>query len=177
LKELQVSRLRRIEQGDRYFFVTTNLEKNVARFTPAERMLVEEVLAESRTRLGALIFAHVVMPDHLHLLFDPGPSTLTEFMREFKSKSALALNGRRGTRGRVWQARYFDFVCRRVRDFWEKTEHIRNNPVRAGLVKQMEDREWSSGGTPNAGRNRGFEPDFIDLPAEGSTLLWPAPWR
>jgi REP element-mobilizing transposase RayT len=167
-----VSRLRRIEQGERYFFITTNLAEGVAPLTAAERVIVLRILGTCRAKLGFKIFAYVVMADHVHLLIEPESSTLTGVMREFKSKSGLALNEHRRTRGPVWQARFFDFVCRRVRDFWQKTEYIHDNPVKAGLVGRAEDGVWSSAAGPGV-----LAADPIDLPAEGNTLLWPAPWR
>ena len=134
-----MSRLRRIEQRDRFFFVTTNLAKGIPHFVPDECALLLDILGQSRAQHGFLLFAYAVMPDHVHLLLDPGPSSLAAVLRDFKSKSALALNKSRHAHGSLWQPRYFDFACRRVRDFWNKMEYIRDNPVRAGLVLRPED--------------------------------------
>ncbi len=39
----------------------------------------------------------------------------------------------------LWQARFFDHLLRTPESHSEKWEYIRNNPVRAGLVKQPDD--------------------------------------
>jgi putative transposase len=172
-----MSRLRRIEEQDRLFFVTTNLGKNVAHLSPLERTLVLETLGRCREKMRFKIFAYVVMPDHMHLMLEPAAHTLTSVMREFKSKTALLLNQGRQTKGPLWQTRFFDFICRRVRDFSEKVEYIHQNPVSTGLVKLPEEWPWSSAGFYRKVENAVFVPDAIDLPADADTLLWPAPWR
>jgi len=172
-----MSRLRRIEQSERYFFVTTNLARNVAEFSPKERTEVLNVLDSARHRQGFFLFAYVVMPTHLHLLLWPHRCTLTGVLRDFKSKSALAVTATRGIRGPIWQPRFFDFICRRVKDFHEKMEYIHNNPVEAKLVEQAEQWPWSSAAWHLEHRQPPILVDPVRLPAESNALLWPAPWR
>jgi len=111
-----MSRLRRIEQRDRYFFVTTNLATGVAPLSPDERTSVLNEWNALRPTKVFFLYAYVVMPTHAHFLIYPQGSDLTDLMRDFKSKTALELNRRR------------------VRDFHEKWEYIHANPVEAGLV-------------------------------------------
>jgi REP element-mobilizing transposase RayT len=201
----RMSRLRRIEQRDRFFFVTTNLARDVDSLSPAERTRVLEILGNCRARLDLKIFAYAVMPDHAHFLLEPMNNTLSSVMRQFKSHTGLALNKSRANHGPLWQSRFFDFICRRARDFSAKMEYINRNPVEAGLARQPEDYPWSSaaawiygdlrhtqapvnsiaaavprpqGSADSALRYKPIlPPDFIDMPADGDTLLWPAPWR
>ena len=161
-----MSRLRRIEQAHRFFFVTTNVANGIAPFTADERSLIVDCL-----RTDCLIFAYVVMPDHLHILIYTRNTTLTDVLRNFKSKTAFELRKSGRTQGAVWQPRFFDFICRRVRDFWSKVAYIHKNPVEAGLVKSSADWKWSS-----AARDPLFAADPIQLPADGNTLIWPARW-
>ena len=61
-----MSRLRRIEQQDRIFFVTSNLARGVPNLSETERDLVLNSLGETRTAHKFLLFGYVVMPDHVH---------------------------------------------------------------------------------------------------------------
>jgi REP element-mobilizing transposase RayT len=72
-----MSRLRRIEQGDRFFFITTNLRRSVAPFSPSERTIVLDLLDRERRRDRFYLFGYVVMPTHVHLLLEPGDQGLT----------------------------------------------------------------------------------------------------
>jgi hypothetical protein len=77
-----------------------------------------------------------------------------------KLGSTHRINAERTESGLVWQPRFFDRAVRTVKEYYEKVEYIRLNPVRAGLVKRAEDRPWSSvrdhagslGGTGSAHR-------------------------
>jgi len=166
-----MSRLRRIEQANRFFFVTTNIADGVSPLTADERTLTLECLRSTRARNDFLLFAYVIMPDHLHILIYPRNTTLTDVLRNFKSKTAFELRKKGRPEGAIWQPRFFDFICRRVRDFWSKVEYIHKNPVEAGLAKNSEEWKWSS-----AAREPLFAADPIRLPVDGNTLIWPARW-
>jgi REP element-mobilizing transposase RayT len=87
-----MSRLRRIVQRERYFFITTNVAKGVGVFSSHERTCVLESLGQCRTKLHFKLFAYVVMPSHVHFLFEPGENQLSAVLRIFKSSSALKIN-------------------------------------------------------------------------------------
>jgi putative transposase len=172
-----MTRLRRIEHGERYFFVTTNLAKGVADLTAAERDLLLETVSKQRAKGAFFLFGYVAMPSHMHLLLSPRNQLLPRIMRDIKSVSGFAIANRRGLPGPVWQERYFDNIIRRVRNFWEKMEYIHTNPVKASLVRRP--RDWKSSSHNFYARN-GYVPiplDQVDLPADGKYLLWPASYR
>ena len=50
----------------------------------------------------------------------------------------------RGAEGELWQPRFFDRALRRVKEYNEKVEYIRLNPVKTGLVSRPGDWRWSS---------------------------------
>jgi REP-associated tyrosine transposase len=169
-----VSRLRRIEQRQRYFFVTTNLLERVPELTPGERSHVLEQLDRTRMKMGFFLYSYVVMPTHVHLLLWPQQSDLTAVMRDLKSKTALALAAKRGSPGPFWQPRFFDFICRRVSDFHGKMDYIHNNPVEAGLIARAEDWPWSSAAFHLKAKKPMIRVDEAKLPVGGNALLWPA---
>lgn len=169
-----MSRLRRIAQAHRFFFITANLASGCPPFAPLERSLVVQDLGLTRGSHDFLLFSFVVMPDHLHLLCYPREDMLSDILRDFKSRSAVTMRKSRRLSGPIWQQRFFDSICRKVHVFWEKMDYIHQNPVRAGLVTRAEDWPWSSAATVHVGAILTADP--IDLPADRDTLLWPAPW-
>ena len=172
-----MSRLRRIADQDRIFFVTTTVAPDRDLLSPQERDLLLEQVARQHTAGQFLLFGYVVMQDHLHLLVAPTDYGLAATMREFKSCSGQQLARLRRSRGPVWQARYFDFILRRVGDFWNKLEYIHNNPVEARLVQRPEDWPWSSAGHYERTGATPVSVDAVDLPADRAAWLYPAPWR
>jgi REP element-mobilizing transposase RayT len=63
-----MTRLRRIEDRDRIFFVTFNLGRGIQALSDAERDLILNTLAELRGPDDFALFGYVVMLEHVHLL-------------------------------------------------------------------------------------------------------------
>jgi REP element-mobilizing transposase RayT len=90
----------------------------------------------------------VVMPDHVHMIFTPlkdgqgNPYGLTEIMSGIKGASAHSINKVLSRRGPVWQREFFDHVPRAEESIHSKVHYICENPVRHGLVQEIEDYPW-----------------------------------
>jgi len=103
------------------------------------RVLVREMRALTAEQ-GLQSLGWVVMPDHLHWLFQLGePADLAATMRQFKGRSARALNRHLGREGSVWQRAYFDHALREEEDIRDIARYIVANPLRAGLVDRLGD--------------------------------------
>jgi putative transposase len=95
-----------------------------------------------------LIYATVVLPDHLHCLVQPLPHPaggffdLGEILYSIKSFSSHQINRRRGAAGSIWQIERYDRIVRDETEFLEKWNYIRNNPVKSGMVEYPEDYPW-----------------------------------
>ena len=94
------------------------------------------------------LHAAVVMPDHVHLLLSPlrdevgWPFPLVGIMQSLKSVTAHRINKLLRRSGPVWEEESFDHVLRSDESLREKIEYIRENPVRAGLVREVEEYRW-----------------------------------
>jgi putative transposase len=172
-----MTRLRRIEDRDRIFFVTFNVERGVQPLSDKERDFVLKTLGELRGPDDFALFGYVIMPDHAHLLLWPRSISLVRIMRDLKSKTGFVLAKGRHTHGPIWQRSYFDFICRRARDFGDKLEYIHQNAVAAGLVQRAQEWRWSSYRHYARLGEAPIKPDFIDFSGDPNELLWPAPWR
>jgi REP element-mobilizing transposase RayT len=81
------------------------------------------------------LFAWCVMPNHVHVLFSPLPEhTLGAILHSWKSYSAQKANAILARAGRFWQREYFDHLVRDQSSLRKITQHIRDNPKRAGLL-------------------------------------------
>jgi len=92
-----------------------------------------------------LIYAYVVMPDHLHIIMKPlSGNRLAKIMQGIKGSSAYAMNKQLERAGRFWQAENFDHLICDDSNLREKWEYIKENPVKAKLVSKAEDYPFSS---------------------------------
>jgi putative transposase len=78
-------------------------------------------------------FAWVLMPDHLHWLFQLGESQdLATAIKTFKARSARAIARTFGKRGTLWQRAYYDHAVRRDEDLAAIARYIVTNPGSSG---------------------------------------------
>lgn len=102
------------------------------------RLLVAEL---KRTHDSGQVnsLAWVIMPDHLHWLFELQEVGLAQVMGRTKSRSTLTINRARGTTGPFWQRGYHDRAVRAEEDHRKIARYIIANPLRAGLVEHIGD--------------------------------------
>jgi REP element-mobilizing transposase RayT len=107
----------------------------------AERTL--EFLRKIRERNSYKIYAHCLMPDHLHLLLNPADSgtPVSRFLQTFKSQTAFRYKREHGRS--LWQRGFYDHVVRKGEDLVKIAQYILNNPVRKHLTERVDDYPYS----------------------------------
>ncbi len=92
------------------------------------------------------LHAWVIMPNHVHVIFQPRIAMPT-IMRWLKGRTGRVANRLLGRAGKpFWQEESFDHWVRSAQELQELIEYVENNPVKAGLVKAKEQWRWSSAG-------------------------------
>ena len=122
-----------------------------------------EALDEARRKLAYQLWAYVVMPEHVHVLY-PGdaPDQMAAFLQAVKEPVARKAIRHLKDHASEWLTRVTVPEGRRLRHrFWQPgggydrnitsiealramIDYIHANPVRRGLVARAEDWEWSS---------------------------------
>jgi REP element-mobilizing transposase RayT len=126
------------------------------------KIITCNAIDEARTSCGFLIFAYVIMPDHIHLITDSPrkPSTVLQFIKGIASRRVLGYlkeknyvtslrklahhDWKRNHRYSLWQHDSDVFSIVGESTFIEKVNYIHQNPVRAKLVERAEDYVFSS---------------------------------
>ena len=80
---------------------------------------------------------YVLMPDHLHWLFQLKECSLANVIKIFKSVTTLKINKLNGTTGKIWQQNYFEHQLRSEKDLINQARYIVANPLRTGIVKSV----------------------------------------
>jgi putative transposase len=122
-----------------YFVTACTAERRVLL---TDKGIHEAFLAFAREAAGRRIRVgrYVLMPDHIHLFvaFARHSSTLSAWIKALKGTISQELRSQ-GLPGPFWQRGFFDHVMRSAESYEEKWTYVRENPVRAGLVKQSAD--------------------------------------
>lgn len=88
------------------------------------------------------LIAWVVMPNHVHVLLKTDQVPLSMIVRTWKQFTARKANSILGRSGAFWQADYWDTFVRDADHELKTIRYIRENPVKAGLVKVWKDWPW-----------------------------------
>jgi putative transposase len=91
-----------------------------------------------------IIYSYCLMPNHFHILLNSGssPSEITFFMHRFMTSYSLYFNKKYTLVGRVFQSSYKSKAFRTKEGFEKITSYIRENPIKAGLVKNHVHYKW-----------------------------------
>jgi REP element-mobilizing transposase RayT len=95
------------------------------------------------------ILAWALLDNHVHLLVISGPTGLPTFMRRLLTGYAVSFNRKHRRSGHLFQNRYKSIICDLDPYLMELVRYIHLNPIRAGLVKNLEELEnypWSGHG-------------------------------
>jgi putative transposase len=87
--------------------------------------------------------AHVVLPDHLHWLFEADDGDFSALIAAFKRDATWALKAE-GLTGPFWQNRFYDHVIRDDDDLRRHLDYIHYNPVKHGHCTHPRDWPHSS---------------------------------
>ena len=97
------------------------------------------------TRLGAVLtetstvcYAWALMRNHIHLLLRTGNKPISTVMRRLLTGYAQQFNRRHNRHGYLFQNRYKSFLCETDPYLLELIRYIHLNPIRAGVVQNME---------------------------------------
>jgi REP element-mobilizing transposase RayT len=171
LKYFTMGRYRIVDQQGLHF-VTCTVVGWIDIFSRKKyRDIVLDSLSFCRKEKGLLLFAYIIMSNHLHLVLQTGPTstdTLSDILPDFKKFTAntiLASISSESESRRDWLLHMFKYYAKykvnnRNLQFWQQDNHsfslfsekmiwqkvnyIHNNPVRAGIVDRPEDYVYSS---------------------------------
>jgi REP element-mobilizing transposase RayT len=83
------------------------------------------------------VYAWALMDNHFHLLVRTGKSSLSDSMRKLLTGYVVNYNRRHKRYGHLFQNRYKSILCEDDPFLLELTRYIHLNPLRAGIVRDM----------------------------------------
>ena len=92
------------------------------------------IIEETRTEC----YAWALIPNHFHLLLRTGATPVSTVMSRLLTGHAATFNRRHNRNGHLFQNRYKSILCDREPYLLELVRYIHLNPLRAGLVQDIE---------------------------------------
>ena len=159
----------KIEDQSALHYVTLQVVYWIDVFTRARyKDIIIENLKYCQENKGLVIYAYVIMSNHIHLLVQSQTNELSDVLRDFKSYTSkkliasiendtesrkewmlfmfkrAAIKHTRNTAYQFWTQENHAEIIYSEKFIRQKLDYIHNNPVRAGIVLQPEDYLYSS---------------------------------
>ncbi|MDH4871961.1 transposase [Pseudomonas sp. BN515] len=142
------------DPGALYFFtLVTHLRKPVLTH-PAVRNTLREAIICTRERFPFDIHGWVLLPDHLHCIWQLPPDDhdfgrrWSIIKRQVSQQCAEVSPRTRSQQARrelsFWQRRFWEHRIRNEADYQRHMDYLHWNPVKHGLVNRVSDWPWSS---------------------------------
>ncbi|HBG04772.1 MAG TPA: transposase [Geobacter sp.] len=152
-----MSTYRRAHDGNTYFFTIVTYQRQPILCLEQSRGALREAIVETRKAYPFSIAAWVLLPDHLHCIWelpegDTDYSTrwslikrgFTRSVRECISLPEATMSRSKHRESTVWQRRFWEHRIHDDRDFAAHCDYIHYNPVKHGLVSSACDWPFST---------------------------------
>jgi REP-associated tyrosine transposase len=134
-----------------YFITACTARRRAILATSEVAVILADEWQNAHDRHGWAIGRYVIMPDHVHFFCraELAAKPLRIFMQKWKQWTSkrmareIAVTGIGDLgleqNGTVWQEEFFDHVLRSSESYSQKWNYVKENPVRARLVKKSDD--------------------------------------
>ena len=148
---------RRSRIGSTYFFTVVTYRRRPILCLDASRVALRQAIADTRRSHPFAIVAWVLLPDHLHCIWElpeggSGYSVRWAMIKKGFTQRVKGLLGaekttasrRKHREGDVWQQRFWEHTVRDEQDFASYCDYIHCNPAKHGLVAAPRDWPYST---------------------------------
>ena len=127
-----------------YFITTCTLDRRRILASKEVTGILTDEWRNARNHHGWAIGRYVIMPEHVHFFrkAELDAEALPTFMQRWKEWSNKRMARELNLSGRVWQEEFFAHVLRSSESYSQKWDYVKENPVRAGLVKSSDEWPW-----------------------------------
>lgn len=137
--------LRSVAVGLPHHVVHRGNNKTNIFFDDEDRVRYFGLLKKYTKKWESSILAYCLMTNHVHLLTRPNQeSSLFKMMQGVSQCYAQYINQKYKRTGRLWESRFYSSIVGEERYLWGVVRYIEQNPVRANIVKQAQDYQFSS---------------------------------
>jgi len=138
--------------GGTYFFTIT-LQNRKSRLLVDRIHLFKKAVQRVKEQHPFKIKAYVVLPEHLHMIWElpKGDSNYSQRWKKIKAlfsksihKSGLEISKTKHNEYCLWQRRFWEHTIKDMLDFENHVNYIHYNPIKHGLVDDLHDWPYSS---------------------------------
>jgi putative transposase len=136
----------RFYSGTTWFFTVVTHRRIPFLITDAARSCLREAIIHCRELYPFTIKAWVLLPDHIHCIWDLAESDLNYSRRWsiIKRKFTQTFGKGKDRSPPFWQKRFWAHLINDEKDYEDHMNYIHYNPVKHGLAERAGDWPWTS---------------------------------
>ncbi|WP_459723826.1 REP-associated tyrosine transposase [Sideroxyarcus sp. TK5] len=135
----------RLELAGGIYHVTSRGDRREDIFlNDADRLVWLEIFAQTCKRFNWVCHAWCLMDNHYHIVVETIEGNLAQGMRHLNGVYTQTFNRTHKRVGHVFQGRYKAIIVEKEGYLLELARYVVLNPLRAGMVKNIADWQWSS---------------------------------
>ena len=127
-----------------YHVMLRGIDKRDIFLTNSDYEKFIECLKKSKKKASYTIYAYCLMTNHIHMLIKAEEEEIGDTIRRITVSYAQYYNIKNGRTGHLFQNRFKSEPVNTDRYFLTVLRYIHQNPVKAGMVENVEDYRWSS---------------------------------
>ena len=145
-------------EGGYYFFTVVAYHRAKLFSTELARSCLKQAIHKTQERLAYESVAFCLLPEHLHCVWKlpEGDANFSkrwssikghfsrEYLRSGGQQGQVPASRKRKGEACIWQRRFWEHRIRDEKDLQRHVDYIYYNPVKHGLVQQVEDWPWST---------------------------------
>ena len=140
-----MARKPRIEYPGAFYHIIARGNRKIAIFKDdKDRLRFLQKLLEYKERYGFILYAYILMRNHIHLLIETKDAPLSKIMQGLLQSYTQWYNGKYRVVGHLFQGRYKAILCDKGVYLLNLIRYIHLNCVRAGIVRDPGEYRWSS---------------------------------
>lgn len=137
-------RARRLHLPRAGFHITARTQDGKKLFTPEMRDDIVVDIEQALASFGHQLLAHVVMPNHVHIVLKQGDTPLGWAMQRIMQKAVNRVRRTAGGEGHVFGRPYWSSVCGSAAYLRRAIVYAHLNPCAAGLCANAKEYPWST---------------------------------
>jgi len=134
----------RIEIAGYYHVINRGVAQSVIFNEAEDYKYFESLMCFYAKSYGIVVHNYCLMSNHYHLLIEIQHENLSKFMRQLNMNYAIYFNKKYKRTGHLWQGRYKSWYVTDEAYLYTLMCYIEQNPLKAGMVKELEHYPYSS---------------------------------
>ncbi|MDW7738698.1 MAG: transposase [Bacillota bacterium] len=135
---------RQMSKSDIYHIIMRGINRQKIFIEDEDRYRFMQTIKFYKDKSDYQIFAYCLMDNHIHLLLKVGSEPLSQIMRRVCGKFVYWYNLKYDRTGYLFQDRFKSEPVEDDTYFLTVVRYIHQNPLKAGIVKDIERYKWSS---------------------------------